>query len=136
MGHPTFAYVRPIQSNISDHSSKLNFLKEFQSMGVTFIQGELDDHEKLVSALGQVEVVISALAVPQHLEQLKIIAAIKQARNIKRFVPSEFGNEADRSSGLPPFQAIIENKKKIRRATEAAGIPYTCLRQLIWCLFY
>lgn len=39
MGHPTFAYVRPIQSNISDHSSKLNFLKEFQSMGVvTFIQ--------------------------------------------------------------------------------------------------
>lgn len=47
------------------------------------VQGELDDHEKLVSALGQVEVVISALAVPQHLEQLKIIAAIKQARNIK-----------------------------------------------------
>ncbi|KAE9466133.1 hypothetical protein C3L33_01996, partial [Rhododendron williamsianum] len=91
--------------------------------------GELDDHEKLVSALGQVEVVISALAVPQHLEQLKIIAAIKQARNIKRFVPSEFGNEADRSSGLPPFQAIIENKRKIRRATEAAGIAYTLTLQ-------
>lgn len=55
---------------------------------------------------------------------------------VQRFVPSEFGNEADRSSGLPPFQAIIENKRKIRRATEAAGIAYTCLRQLIWCLFY
>ncbi|KAL6992937.1 Isoeugenol synthase 1, partial [Sarracenia purpurea var. burkii] len=89
------------------------------------VQGELDDHEKLVSVLREVDVVISALAVPQHLEQLKIITAMKEAGNIKRFVPSEFGNEVDRVSGLPPFQALLDNKKKIRRATEAAGIPYT-----------
>ena len=44
---------------------------------------------------------------------------------LQRFVPSEFGNEVDRVFGLPPFQAIFDNKKKIRRATEAAGIPYT-----------
>lgn len=43
----------------------------------------------------------------------------------QRFVPSEFGNEVDRVSGLPPFQAILDNKKKIRRATKEAGIPYT-----------
>ncbi|KAH7851492.1 hypothetical protein Vadar_012467 [Vaccinium darrowii] len=125
MGHPTFAYVRPVKHN-SEDPSKLNFLNEFRSLGVTFFQGELDDTEKLVSVVGEVDVVISALAVPQHLDQLKIITAIKQAtNNIKRFVPSEFGNEADRVSGLPPFQAILENKKKIRRVIEAAGIPYT-----------
>lgn len=47
------------------------------------MQGELDEQEKLVAALKQVDVVISTLAVPQHLEQFKIIEAIKQAGNIK-----------------------------------------------------
>lgn len=46
--------------------------------------------------------------------------------NVKRFVPSEYGNEVDRVKGaLPPFEALLENKRKIRRATEAAGIPFT-----------
>ncbi|THG17823.1 hypothetical protein TEA_011363 [Camellia sinensis var. sinensis] len=95
-------------------------------LDIMMIMGELDDHEKLVAVLRQVDVVISTLAVPQHLLQLKIIEAIKEAGNIKqRFVPSEFGNDVDRVSGLPPFQALLDNKKKIRRATEAAGIPYT-----------
>lgn len=43
----------------------------------------------------------------------------------QRFVPSEFGNEVDRVSGLPPFEAILANKRRIRRATEVAGVPYT-----------
>lgn len=43
----------------------------------------LDEHEKLVHAIQQVDVVISTLAVPQHLEQFKIIEAIKEAGNIK-----------------------------------------------------
>ncbi|CAL5365848.1 unnamed protein product [Camellia sinensis] len=123
MGHPTYAYLRPIKPN-SD-PSKLQLHHHFQSLGVTLFHGELDDHEKLVAVLRQVDVVISTLAVPQHLLQLKIIEAIKEAGNIKRFVPSEFGNDVDRVSGLPPFQALLDNKKKIRRATEAAGIPYT-----------
>ncbi|VVA32995.1 Hypothetical predicted protein, partial [Prunus dulcis] len=87
--------------------------------------GELDDHEKLVKAVEQVDVVISTVAVPQHLEQQKLIKAIKDAGNIKRFIPSEFGNEVDRVSGLPPFEAVLDNKRKIRRAIEAAGNPYT-----------
>ncbi|KAJ8747796.1 hypothetical protein K2173_006946 [Erythroxylum novogranatense] len=120
MGHPTYAYVRP-----SSHPSKLETLKEFDSMGVTVIQGELDEHEKLVSALRLVKVVISALAVPQYPDQLEIITAIKEAGNIERFVPSEYGNEADRVNGLPPFEAVLANKRKIRRAIEAAGIPFT-----------
>ncbi|KAJ9178408.1 hypothetical protein P3X46_010293 [Hevea brasiliensis] len=126
MGHPTYAYVRPLRSN-DTLSSKLQLHQQFQSLGVTFFQGELEEHEKLVSVLKQVDVVISTLAVPQHLDQLKIISAMKEAGNIKRFVPSEFGNEVDRVSGLPPFEAILANKRRIRRATEAAGVPYTCI---------
>ncbi|KAF2305461.1 hypothetical protein GH714_005513 [Hevea brasiliensis] len=41
--------------------------------------GELDEHDKIVALLGQVDVVISALAYPQVLDQLKIIDAIKVA---------------------------------------------------------
>ncbi|KAL5555174.1 hypothetical protein UlMin_037410 [Ulmus minor] len=114
-GHSTFVYIRPINPNADP--SKLHLIKEFESLGVTIFQ--------LVLALQQVDVVISTLAVPQHLEQLKLIEAMKDAGNIKRFVPSEYGNEVDRVSGLPPFEALLENKRKIRRATEAAGISFT-----------
>ncbi|XP_008227361.1 PREDICTED: isoeugenol synthase 1-like [Prunus mume] len=99
LGHLTYAYVRPIKPKTD--SSKLLLHKEFEAMGATIVQGELDDHEKLVKAVEQVDVVISTVAVPQHLEQLKLIKAIKDAGNIKRFIPSEFGNEVDRVSGLP-----------------------------------
>ena len=44
---------------------------------------------------------------------------------VQRFVPSEFGNEVDRVSGLPPFEALLENKRKVRRAAEEAGLRYT-----------
>ncbi|KAK2972585.1 hypothetical protein RJ640_020138 [Escallonia rubra] len=78
------------------NSAKTDLLEEFQSLGVTIVRGGLDEHKKLVSLLKEVDVVISALAYPQ-----------------------------DRISVLPPFQAFLDKKKRIRRATEAAGIPYT-----------
>ena len=43
----------------------------------------MEEHEKIVSALREVDIVISALAYPQVLDQLKIIDAIKVAGNIK-----------------------------------------------------
>ncbi|KAH9289686.1 hypothetical protein KI387_033803, partial [Taxus chinensis] len=87
--------------------------------------GSLVDHNSLVNAFKQVDIVISAVAIPQHMDQLKIIKAIKEAGNITRFLPSEFGNEVDRIRSLPPFQRINDVRKTIRRATEEAGIPYT-----------
>ncbi|KAG6662617.1 isoeugenol synthase 1-like [Carya illinoinensis] len=128
LGHPTFAYIRPLlKPNINSNANppKLGLLKEYEALGVTIIYGELDEYGKLVAAIRHVDVVISTLAVPQHLDQLKIIQAMKDAGNIKRFVPSEFGNEIDRVSGLPAFEALLENKRKIRRATEEAGIAFT-----------
>ncbi|VVA32993.1 PREDICTED: isoflavone reductase [Prunus dulcis] len=123
LGHPTYAYVRPIKPKTD--SSKLLLHKEFEAMGATIFQGELDEHEKLVAALKQVDVVISTLPIPQLLEQFKIINAIKDVGNIKRFIPSEFGNDPARESTLAPFEAIHEDRRTIRRATEAAEIPHT-----------
>ncbi|KAJ9135839.1 hypothetical protein P3X46_032968 [Hevea brasiliensis] len=123
LGHKTYVYARPITSLTPP--SKIHIHRDFQSMGVNVVHGELDEHDKIVALLGQVDVVISALAYPQVLDQLKIIDAIKVAGNIKRFFPSDFGIEEDRVTPLPPFEAVLEKKRTIRRATEAAGIPFT-----------
>ncbi|XP_027093540.1 eugenol synthase 1-like [Coffea arabica] len=118
LGYPTYVYSRPTSPNI-------DLLNEFHSSGVTIFKGAMDEHEKLVLVLKEVDIVISALACPQVLDQLKIIEAIKVAGNIKRFLPSDFGCEEDRVTMLPSFQEFLNKKKKIRRATEAEGIPYT-----------
>ncbi|KAH8490099.1 hypothetical protein Peur_065639 [Populus x canadensis] len=123
MGHKTYVYARPITTQSSP--AKIGIREEFQAMGVTIVQGEFDEQEKIVSVLRQVDVVISTVAYPQVLDQLKIIEAIKVAGNIKRFFPSDFGVEEDRVTPLPPFEAFLDKKRKIRRATEEAGIPYT-----------
>ncbi|KAE8687071.1 Isoeugenol synthase 1 [Hibiscus syriacus] len=121
--HQTFVYARPITPQSSPH--KINLHHEFQSLGVTIIEGELDEHEKIVATLHRVDVVISSLPFPQVPDQIHIIEAIKVAGNIKRFIPSEFGVEEDRLSFLPPFEACLDKKRKIRREVEASGIPYT-----------
>ncbi|KAI5567494.1 hypothetical protein BDE02_13G093900 [Populus trichocarpa] len=123
MGHKTYVYARSITTQSSP--AKIGIHKEFQAMGVTIVQGEFDEQEKIVSVLRHVDVVISTVAYPQVLDQLKIIEAIKVAGNIKRFFPSDFGVEEDRVTPLPPFEAFLEKKRKIRRATEEAGIPST-----------
>ncbi|KAL4183349.1 hypothetical protein AMTRI_Chr11g97760 [Amborella trichopoda] len=124
MGHPTYVYSRP-STKASDSSSKIQVIHDFESMGVHIIQGYLDDYDKLLSVFQQIDVVISLLPVPQHLEQLRIIDAIKEVGNIKRFFPSEFGVESRRAHSLRPFQRIIDNKKEIQRAIKEGGIPYT-----------
>jgi len=50
---------------------------------VGFFQGDLYDHASLVKAIKQVDVVISAVGHPQVEDQDKIIAAIKEAGNVK-----------------------------------------------------
>ncbi|XP_010041518.2 eugenol synthase 1 isoform X1 [Eucalyptus grandis] len=122
-GHPTCIYARPAGPRTKPLN--LDLRREFRSTGIRIIEGELDEHEKIVTALKQVDIVISALAYPQVPDQLKIIDAIVAAGNIKRFVPSDFGCEEDKITPLPPFEEFLEKKRKIRRATEAAGIPFT-----------
>ncbi|KAH9290251.1 hypothetical protein KI387_034368, partial [Taxus chinensis] len=123
LGYPTYAFVRP--SSASPSSSKSELLQQFRDNGIHILQGYLDDHNSLVDAFKQVDIVISAVAAPQHLDQHKIIKAIKEAGNIKRFLPSEYANEVGRFEALPPYQRMNDGKREIRRAVKEARIPHT-----------
>jgi len=121
-GHPTFALVR--ESTVS-HPQKSKLIESFKNSGVTLVYGDLSDYESLVKAVKQVDVVISTLGGGQISDQVKLIEAIKEAGNIKRFFPSEFGSDVDRHHAVEPVTSFFAQKVKIRRAVEASGIPYT-----------
>ncbi len=44
---------------------------------------------------------------------------------VQRFLPSEFGNDPERSVRTKPTDVVFQSKVKIRNAIKAAGIPYT-----------
>ncbi|XP_022772153.1 isoflavone reductase-like protein [Durio zibethinus] len=121
-GHPTFALVR--ESTVSD-PVKGKVIENFRNLGVQLLCGDLYDHESLVKAIKQVDVVISTVGGMQLADQVKIIAAIKEAGNVKRFFPSEFGNDPDRAHAVEPGKTVFTIKAQIRRTIEAEGIPYT-----------
>nr|B2WSN0.1 RecName: Full=Eugenol synthase 2; Short=CbEGS2 [Clarkia breweri]ABR24114.1 eugenol synthase 2 [Clarkia breweri] len=122
-GHPTFALVR--ETTVSD-PVKGKLVEKFQNLGVSLLYGDLYDHDSLVKAIKQVDVVISTVGFMQIADQTKIIAAIKEAGNVKRFFPSEFGNDVDHVNAVEPAKSVaFAVKANIRRAVEAEGIPYT-----------
>ncbi|KAK6136741.1 hypothetical protein DH2020_029569 [Rehmannia glutinosa] len=123
-GHPTFILVR--ESTLCNTASpKSNLIQSFRSSSVNFILGDLYDHESLVKAIKQVDVVISTVGYAQLNDQDKIVAAIKEAGNVKRFFPSEFGNDVDRVHAVEPAKSTFGHKAQFRRLVEAAGVPYT-----------
>ncbi|CAN1126998.1 Phenylcoumaran benzylic ether reductase Betv6, partial [Linum perenne] len=121
-GHPTFVLVR--EATVSD-PVKGKLVDSFKSSGATLLHGDLYDHESLVKAIKQADVVISTVGSMQLADQTKIISAIKEAGNVKRFLPSEFGNDVDHVHAVEPAKTAFETKASIRRAIEAEGIPYT-----------
>ncbi|KAL2346317.1 hypothetical protein Fmac_000317 [Flemingia macrophylla] len=121
-GHPTFALVR--ESTLSN-PAKAQVIDKFKALGVNFVHGDLYDYDNLVNAIKQVDVVISTVGHLQLADQVKIIAAIKEAGNVKRFFPSEFGIDVDRVHAVEPAKSAFVTKAKIRRAIEAEGIPHT-----------
>eukprot|EP00246_Nothoceros_aenigmaticus_P018051 TRINITY_DN92_c0_g1_i1.p1 TRINITY_DN92_c0_g1~~TRINITY_DN92_c0_g1_i1.p1 ORF type:complete len:314 (+),score=59.35 TRINITY_DN92_c0_g1_i1:140-1081(+) len=121
LGHPTFALIRP--TTLAD-PAKAGSLAALKSAGVKFLPGELEDQASLVEAVKQVDVVISTVGGAQLHDQLNLIKAIKEVGTIKRFLPSEFGNDATREKVLPPLQGIFDLKIAIQNATKEAGIPY------------
>lgn len=123
-GHPTFILVREATLyNPAPHKSDL--IQNFRNSGVNFILGDLYDHESLVKAIKQVNVVISTVGYAQLNDQDKIVAAIKEAGNVKRFFPSEFGNDVDRVHAVEPAKTTFAQKAQFRRLVEAAGVPFT-----------
>ncbi|KAL3583668.1 hypothetical protein D5086_014729 [Populus alba] len=79
-GHPTFVLVR--ESTLSSPAKSI-VINNFKNLGVNFLIGDLLDHESLAKAIKQVDVVISSIAHDQVDNQVNIIAAIKEAGNIK-----------------------------------------------------
>ncbi|KAJ6810159.1 putative isoflavone reductase-like protein [Iris pallida] len=122
-GHPTSVLVR--EATAASSPAKAELLEGFKNSGVTLVYGDLYDHEGLVKAIKEVDVVISTVGHAQLADQTKIIAAIKEAGNVKRFFPSEFGNDVDRVHAVEPMKSAYATKANIRRAIEAEGIPYT-----------
>lgn len=121
-GHPTFVLVR---ESTTTNPSKSQMIQSFKNSGVTFVHGDIHDRTSLINAIKQVDVVISTVGRDLLADQTNIIAAIKEAGNVKRFFPSEFGNDVDRVHAIEPSKTMYDTKAKIRRLVEAEGIPYT-----------
>ncbi|MED6194186.1 hypothetical protein PIB30_026187 [Stylosanthes scabra] len=128
LGHETYLLKRPENSLDID---KLQLLMSFKEQGAKLVTASLDDHQSLVNAVKQVDVVVSAIAGVQHrghyiLQQLKLIDAIKEAGNIKRFLPSEFGTDVARMEHVSgPGKEMWHDKIEVRKAIEEAKIPFT-----------
>lgn len=83
-GHETFALVR--DATLSN-PAKSQTIDNFKSLGVKFVIGDLYDKESLDKAVKQVDVVISTVGHGQLADQGLIIAAIKEAGNVKVLNP-------------------------------------------------
>ncbi|KAL5177844.1 Isoflavone reductase A622 [Glycine soja] len=112
-GHSTFALVR--ESTLS-HPQKSKLIQSFKSFG-----GDVNNHESLVKAIKQVDVLIFTLGGQQIDDQVNVIA-IKEAGNIK-----SSGLDVDHNREVEPSASFFDKIVKIKRAIEAEGIPYTYL---------
>jgi len=127
-GHITYVLQRREMGLDID---KIQMLLSFKKQGARLIQGSFSDHQSLVDAVKQVDVVIctmSGVHFRSHniLLQLKLVDAIKEAGNIKRFLPSEFGTDPSRMGhALEPGRVSFDEKMRVRRAIEDAKIPFT-----------
>ncbi|XP_024996272.1 bifunctional pinoresinol-lariciresinol reductase-like [Cynara cardunculus var. scolymus] len=123
-GHDTYVLQR---SDIGLHVEKVQMLLSFKKQGARLLIGSFDNHRSLVEAVKQVDIVICTISGNhQLLLQLKLVVAIKEAGNIKRFLPSEFGaNPARMGDAMEQGRAIFDEKMVVRKAIEDAGIPFT-----------
>ncbi|XP_057518933.1 isoflavone reductase homolog [Amaranthus tricolor] len=127
-GHETYVLRR---REIGLDIDKLQMLLSFKMEGARLVEGSFSDHHSLVEAVKLVDVVISAMSgvhFRSHnlLLQLKLVEAIKEAGNVKRFLPSEFGMDPARMGhALEPGRITFDEKMTVRKAIEEAQIPHT-----------
>ncbi|XP_021725594.1 isoflavone reductase homolog [Chenopodium quinoa] len=126
--HETYVLLR---KEIGLDIDKLQMLLSFKMEGARLVEGSFDDHHSLVEAVKLVDVVISTMSgvhFRSHniLLQLKLVEAIKEAGNVKRFLPSEFGMDpAKMGNALEPGRVTFDEKMIVRKAIEDAQIPFT-----------
>lgn len=127
--HQTFGLIR--DSAFSD-PKKLEKLKLLSNAGISIIKGSLQDELRLIEALKQVDVVICAVSSKQVHEQKMLISAIKRTSCIKRFFPSEFVLDPDKTRVSDLDHNFYLRKSEIRRLIESESIPHT----YVCCNFY
>lgn len=86
--------------------------------------GDQDFMEKFLRDR-MIRIVICVTGGENILEQLALLKAIKAAGTVKRFLPSEFGHDIDRADPVEPGLTMYNEKRRVRRAIEEAGVPYT-----------
>ncbi|KAM7510664.1 hypothetical protein LguiB_009539 [Lonicera macranthoides] len=127
-GHETYVLHRP---EIGADIEKTEMLLNFKAQGAHLVKGSFNDYGSLVEAVKLVDVVICAISgvhLRSHhiLLQLKLVDAIKEAGNVKRFLPSEFGTDPARmGDSMEPGRVSFDDKMVVRKAIEKAGIPFT-----------
>ncbi|KAL3497958.1 hypothetical protein ACH5RR_040690 [Cinchona calisaya] len=127
-GHETYVLQRP---DIGLDIDKIQMLLSFKKQGAHLVEASFSDHQSLVDAVKLVDVVISTISgvhFRSHniLMQLKLVEAIKEAGNIKRFLPSEFGMDPARmGNALEPGRVTFDEKMTVRKAIEEAKVPFT-----------
>ncbi|KAG5228624.1 hypothetical protein OIU76_018063 [Salix suchowensis] len=127
-GHITYVLQR---HEIGLDIDKLQLLLSFKKQGARLVEGSFSDQKSLVEAVKKVDVVICTLSgvhFKSHsiLMQLKLVDAIKEAGNVKRFLPSEFGMDPARMGhALAPGRETFDQKMIVRKAIEEAEIPFT-----------
>ncbi|KAI3468560.1 hypothetical protein Pfo_025223 [Paulownia fortunei] len=127
-GHETYVLSRP---EIGVDIDKVEMLISFKTQGAHLVPGSFSDYKSLVEAVKLVDVVVCAVSgvhIRSHsiLLQLKLVEAIKEAGNVKRFLPSEFGTDPARmENAMEPGKVTFDEKMVVRKAIEDAGIPFT-----------
>ncbi|KAG6389667.1 hypothetical protein SASPL_151139 [Salvia splendens] len=127
-GHETFVLSR---REIGVDIDKVEMLISFKMLGAHLVPASFSDHASLVEAVKLVDVVICAVSgvhIRSHsiMLQLNLVRAIKEAGNVKRFLPSEFGTDPARmEKATEPGNVVFQDKMVVRKAIEEAGIPYT-----------
>ncbi|KAJ3674143.1 hypothetical protein LUZ60_006135 [Juncus effusus] len=102
-------------------------IETLRQKGAVPIEGRLNGKEFMEGILRdyKIEVVISVIGGAGILNQLSLIESIKAVGTVKRFFPSEFGHDIDKANPIEPGLSFYNEKRRVRRAIEAAGIPYT-----------
>ncbi|KAG5017427.1 Isoflavone reductase [Glycine max] len=85
-GHSTFALVR--ESTLS-HPQKSKLIQSFKSFGVTLLYGDVNNHESLVKAIKQVDVLIFTLDVDHNRAVEPSASFFDKIVKIKRAIEAE-----------------------------------------------
>ncbi|KAG9458244.1 hypothetical protein H6P81_002752 [Aristolochia fimbriata] len=123
-GDTTYVLVR---SPFTKCLSKAMTIRSLQDRGATVVVGSINDGEFLVKTLRELKIdtVVSAVGGGGILDQLVLVDSMKILGTVKRFLPSEFGHDVDRANPVEPGLGMYKEKRRVRRAVEAAGIPFT-----------